>query len=192
MKTNYKLILVYVLCFFTSSAISAQKFKLDLDNSAVIVNGTSNLHDWHITSKTFRGTISFDDLSSNQIKALSISVPSETLKSGKKGMDKNTYKALNTDDFKNITFKLNKVTKIESKDDNKNIVYALGDLTIAGNTNTISIDFEMETYSNRIIISGEKRIKMTDFKVEPPSALFGTITTGDEICIKFKSTFNKN
>jgi hypothetical protein len=32
---------------------------------------------------------------------------------------------------------------------------------------------------------------MSEFKVDPPTAMFGTITTGDQVTIKFTSTFNK-
>ena len=55
----------------------------------------------------------------------------------------------------------------------------------------MSIDFNLDINSNTIHIVGEKSIKMTDFNVEPPTALFGSITTGDEITIKFKTKFKK-
>ena len=42
---------------------------------------------------------------------------------------------------------------------------------------------------NKITLIGEKKFKMTDFKIDPPKALFGTITTGDDITIKFSTTF---
>ena len=34
-------------------------------------------------------------------------------------------------------------------------------------------------------IVGEKSIKMTSYGVEPPTALLGTIKTGDDLTIKF-------
>lgn len=32
---------------------------------------------------------------------------------------------------------------------------------------------------------------MTDFNVTPPKALMGTITTGNDITVKFNTVFNK-
>ena len=46
-----------------------------------------------------------------------------------------------------------------------------GNLTIAGKTRNIPIDVTIEAKSNTINIKGRKAIKMTDFGVEPPSAL---------------------
>jgi hypothetical protein len=47
----------------------------------------------------------------------------------------------------------------------------------------------MKIASNMVALEGEKTFNMTDYAIEPPKALFGTITTGDEITIKFKSIF---
>jgi len=33
---------------------------------------------------------------------------------------------------------------------------------------------------------------MTDFKVEPPSFMFGTIKTGDEITVSFEAVLSTN
>ena len=38
--------------------------------------------------------------------------------------------------------------------------------------------------------AGVQTIKMTDYGVTPPVALFGTLTTGDEITINFKTNFS--
>ena len=32
---------------------------------------------------------------------------------------------------------------------------------------------------------------MTEFKVDPPTAMFGTITTGDEVNVKFQAVYTK-
>ena len=39
-----------------------------------------------------------------------------------------------------------------------------------------------------ITFSGSKKIKMTDYKLKPPTALLGTLTTGDEVDIHFQVT----
>ena len=51
--------------------------------------------------------------------------------------------------------------------------------------------FKMKVAPNMVSLEGEKTFNMTDYGIEPPTALFGTITTGDEVTIKFKSILTK-
>lgn len=181
---------VFIVLFFCSNISFAQQFNLNNQESTLIVYGTSSLHDWHITTESQNGKIVFKDINTSDIEKLDLSVKAESLKSGKNSMDKNTYKALKTDDYENITFQLIKVDNVTKKTDNKFTIKTTGDLTITGVKKQISLNFDIDTSSAKsIIITGEKTIKMTDFNIDPPKALFGTITTGDEITIKFKSIF---
>ncbi|MEP5936390.1 MAG: YceI family protein, partial [Winogradskyella arenosi] len=66
-----------------------------------------------------------------------------------------------------------------------------GKMTIAGVTKTISVDLTANLQGSNVILEGNKTFKMTDFGIDPPKALLGTIKTGDDITIVFKSTFNK-
>jgi hypothetical protein len=50
------------------------------------------------------------------------------------------------------------------------------------------VDVTYEMKNGTLVCKGSKRIKMTDYKVEPPSFMFGTIKTGDEITISFDVT----
>ena len=193
MKSNLKItrILTSVFLVFIFSNLSiAQQFNLNNQESTLNVLGTSSLHDWEITTESQNGKIVFKDMNTSDIEKLDISVKAESLKSGKNGMDKNTYKALKTDDFETIDFQLIKLDNVVKKAEGKFTVKTTGDLTVSGVKKRISLNFEIDTSSAKsIILTGEKNIKMTDFNIEPPKALFGTITTGDEITIKFKSIF---
>jgi polyisoprenoid-binding protein YceI len=193
MNSNIKkigiLITTSIVFFFTNLSV-AQQFNLNNQESTLNVLGTSSLHDWEITTESQNGKIVFKDMNTSDIEKLDISVKAESLKSGKNGMDKNTYKALKTDDFETIDFELIKLDNVVKKAEGKFTVKTTGDLTVSGVKKRISLNFEIDTSSAKsIILTGEKNIKMTDFNIEPPKALFGTITTGDEITIKFKSIF---
>lgn len=173
---------------FTSLAFS-QSFKLETSKSSLTVYGTSSLHDWHIVTQSYNGSISFLNIEDCTIDQLQVSILSETLKSGKKSMDKNTYKALNTDKHPKIIFNLTEVNQIKSLGGNKYVLETNGDLTISGTKKNIPLKFEVEKIGSEIKLVGEKTFKMSDFNIDPPTALFGTITTGDEITIKFESIF---
>lgn len=179
--------MVFVMTY--STALIAQNYKLDPSNSNLIVFGTSNLHDWEIKAESQQGNLVLN--SDNDIKSLQISIEAEGLKSGKSGMDKNTYKALNTKSYKTIEFKYTKTTSIDKKDDNSYKLTIQGDLKVNGVTKNISMTIDVQVTNNNVTLTGKKTIKMTEFEVEPPTALLGTIKTGDEVTISFNSKFNK-
>lgn len=181
------LITVFVSLQFAFS----QTYKLDNNTCFMEVHGTSSLHDWHVDALEQSGKIVVKDSASLMIEALNFSVKSESLKSGKSGMDKNTYKALKTDKYKTIDFKFLSVESIESISDNYYKVSIKGDMTICDVTNSISLAFKLKLDNNKVLIDGEKSLLMTDYGIEPPKALLGTIKTGDKIRIIFKSVFLK-
>ena len=189
---TYRLTTILVIFFLSLNAsLIAQTYTLQKSASQMEVLGTSNLHDWELTVENMQGTIEVKQ-EGNVIKSISkldLSILAESLKSGKNGMDKNTFKALNTEDYKNITYKLKSVESINSKSDGECTLNTTGDLMLAGVTHPISIVFNAKILQDKITLSGEKEINMTDYKIEPPKALFGTITTGEKVIIKFKTTF---
>ncbi|GAA4281349.1 YceI family protein [Gaetbulibacter aestuarii] len=188
-RKYYALIALITLGLLTVNLVSAQEFKLNDNASTLKVLGTSNLHDWHLQGEQKSGEITFEDLGKCAIKTCDFKVKSEALLSGKKAMDKNTFKALKTDEYKNITFNLVKVDNVLEKGANKYLVKGHGDLTITGVTQRIPIEFNVDINQGKIILEGTKKIKMTDYNVDPPTALFGAITTGDELTIEFKNIY---
>lgn len=184
--------LLYTIVFVISAVAYSQDYKLDNDTSFMKIEGTSSLHDWHINVEKQTGNIVLEQSETVSLKGLNLTVESESLKSGKSRMDKNTYKALETDDYNKITFKLKKTTEIKSLGDNTYEVKGIGQLTIVGNTKDITMTLKIEIKDDMVLLSGKNEIKMTDFGVEPPTALLGTIKTGDAITITYKTTFKTN
>ncbi|NGX85075.1 YceI family protein [Aequorivita sp. KMM 9714] len=182
---------LFILALTTQTSV-AQTYNLDNSTSTLKIDGTSNLHDWQIIAENQQGKLlaDFEDGKLTRLQQLDFIVIAESLKSGKSGMDKNTYKALNTGKYKQITFKLSKVNNINCSGDVCK-VSVNGNLTISGSTKPINISFDMKIEESKISLIGSKTIKMTDFGVDPPTAMFGTITTGDAIDIKFHSIFKK-
>lgn len=193
MKTYKKLstgiLSLMILLTLSFNSVQAQELNLINAESTLKVMGTSSIHDWHEVAESQSGKINFKNLEAGQIEQINISIVAESLKSGKRGMDKNTYEALKTDTFKTISFKLTEVKKTVSKDNGVFVVNTVGDLTIAGVKKTVPLDFTVTVNGSKVKLTGEKKIKMTEFNIEPPTALFGTITTGDEITIEFSTIF---
>lgn len=189
MKLSKTVLLFFTTAIFSANVVWAQTLKLNNKNSSLIVSGTSSLHDWDISAEDISGTLDVDLGEIVKISKLEVVVKSESLKSGKNGMDKNTYKALKTDRFETIKFKLKTVNEIAKVKDAYYEVSAVGDLTVAGVTRSVHLRFFLQVIEKKILIMGNIELRMTEFEIEPPRALLGTIKTGDLINIKFNTIF---
>lgn len=192
LKTQFGALFTLLLVVSNCNTLVAQESKVVLPESKLTVFGTSNLHDWEIEAKAMSGkaitTIEAGDLKT--LKSLDFAVEVEQLKSGKNGMDENTFKALKSKTYKTINFKLVSVSKITEIATGSFTVETQGDLTIAGVTKRINQAFTVKVIGKKIIFSGKTKIDMTVFGVKPPTALMGTIKTGKEVTIDFKVTYN--
>lgn len=146
------------------------------------VQGTSSLHDWESSVNDF--TVEAN-LSGNQIKDIQFSAIVKSIKSGKSGMDSNTYKALKEDKYPEIKFYSDQLTIKGEK------LTGTGRLTIAGKSQNIPVNLDIKQNST-ITVNGNVNIKMSDYGITPPTAVFGTIKTGDEITIQFNFTLIKS
>lgn len=163
----------------------AQQFTISNSSSTLTIEGTSSLHDWEEVAEIFKGSIRIDKDTELFIKELDVTIQAESLKSGKRAMDKNTYKALKTDTYKTISYTLTSVKNLIDNGNGNYTAEVSGNLTIAGVKKGISMNLTLAFINNGLSIKGEKKIKMTDYNIEPPKALLGTITTGDEITVNF-------
>lgn len=191
MKTSKLKIVAFVILLLAGFTSNAQVFTLDNSQSSMVVYGTSNIHDWEINAENQKGLIEISKEDQIQLSKLQITVKTESLKSGKKGMDKNTFKALKTDKYKDVEFELNKAEILTKVGENKYQVTIAGDLSVAGIKRQKSITTTITNNSEKIVLSGSVELVMTDFNIEPPTALLGTIKTGDAVTLKFTAVFIK-
>lgn len=169
-----------------SFTLSAQEYSVNNNLSNVYIDGTSSLHDWTETVEAIRGTLKADVTGNKleKLRVLQLTIPVKSIKSGKSGMDKNTYVALKEDKFPEIKYVL-KTFKIDGES-----VRLTGDMTVAGVTKSITTVAQSKVQDGKIELTGEFPIKMTTFGVDPPTAVMGTIKTGDDLIIKYHLYFN--
>jgi polyisoprenoid-binding protein YceI len=178
-KIGITILLLVLPCL----VLTAQTFTLNKDASKASVLGTSTLHDWESVVESFQASA---NLEGNILNKVSFEAEVKSIKSGKSGMDKNTYKAMNADKYPKIRFTSDKLTVKETK------ITGTGKLTIAGKTRDIPVSLNMEKWNeDSFVVSGSVKMKMTDFDVDPPTAMMGAIKTGDDIEIKIELSLNQ-
>ena len=183
-------ILITLLLSLSTMMLSAQEYSIVTGDSEGIITGTSNVHDWESQAEEFSGTATIEtaDDSLIDISALEFNVVVDGIKSGKGGMDSKTYDALNKKKYPNITFVLNEVTDLSNGS-----LTATGELTISGKTNTIEMDVAYELSEDGTLkFTGTQPIKMTDYDVDPPKAMFGAIKAGEDVEVTFNAVFANN
>lgn len=186
MKTILKKALTVVVFFAVSISANAQKsYNLDTKPS-FSVSGTSTLHDWTMKSATGTGTANMTVANSKleKITSLTINIPVETVKSEKTSMDKVAYKTLKTDKFKTIKYILKSAMKA-----NETTWNLVGTYTIAGVAKEVKTTAKTTVTNGVITLEGSNKITFTQFGMKSPTAMLGTIKTGEDLTIKFKIKF---
>jgi hypothetical protein len=56
-------------------------------------------------------------------------------------------------------------------------------------TKRIQLTFAGTHTGNKITIKGSKELNMNDFKIKPPTAMMGTLKTGEQITVSFQLNF---
>ncbi|PTB96521.1 YceI family protein [Marivirga lumbricoides] len=183
--------LILIVFIFTLHFANAQQFKLNEGQTQLTVEGTSSLHDWTIEAEEFQGNaeIVLEGNQVGEIKSLTFKVLVKGLKSGKSAMDDNTYEALEAKSHPYITYQFKSIES-KKKAGDKLVLTTKGNLTIAGETKVVNMTVTTDV-SRGVEFDGSVSFNMTDFKVDPPTAVFGTIKTGNKVTINFKANYSK-
>jgi polyisoprenoid-binding protein YceI len=183
MKTKQLLIVIVTLLFFQANNSGAQTFKVK--TFAITVKGTSSIHDWESRVEKLDCKASYK-VEGNLLLDISeavVKIPVQSIKSPKgKMMDNKTYEAFHFEKYPFIVFMLSgeKISAPELTADLK------GSLSMAGATKPVDLRISYKVLPNGDLqIIGSKKIKMTEFNMEPPTAMMGTIKVGEEVVISF-------
>lgn len=186
----------FVTCLmFVYTFSVAQTVKLNVSEETVMtITGSSTLHDWTSEVNTVNGSVEIGAKmlkkgkakNGDEISGVHIVVPVKSIISPRGAtMDKKTYNALKHEEHPEIIFDLND-NKVSSIVGDTLMISASGSLTIAGKTK--AVDFPVKgkfISSDKMSFSGSYKLNMVEYDMEPPSAMFGQIVTGEEVEIKF-------
>lgn len=194
MRTNIRFALVALLAL---PLAAAETTRMQTASATVKVEGTSTMHAWSVGGSTIQGfveiPVALADGSSGEWvgkvrPATKITIPVASLDSEHKKMTSLMRDALQAEKAPNIEYQLTEVVGQKAAGGTVELA-TRGTLTIAGKTRPLEMPVQVRRAGGgQIVIRGTAPVKMTDFGIKPPTAMLGTIKTGDAVTVSFEWT----
>ena len=178
--------ILLIISIITGNGMQAQSLKLNPKTFNMTIYGTTNVHNFESKVTLANGELV---INAKQPQSLMVEIPVKGIKSKEKLMDDKTYEAFNIDKNPTITFKSTEINSFKVDGVNINVTVT-GNLTIGGFTRKVAL-----TAVGRVVkpgvyeFSGTIPVKMTDYKMKPPTAMLGMMKVGDDLKLKYTVTF---
>jgi polyisoprenoid-binding protein YceI len=190
-----KLIIAAIIFLAVPQLVMAQAtYKLAQSPDVTIkVLGSSNVHDWTMTSTAMQsqGDFTVDGDKLQGLHTFNFRLAVKSLHSDHASMDDRTYKSVNASKYPDISYKLTSAV-VTSVGGNKYLIKTKGNLTIAGATQPISMEVTATVGAdNAITCTGEKKIQLTDYGIKPPTFMLGTMKVTNDLTIQFNLIYKK-
>lgn len=181
MKMYFLLVLLLSLPARPDSSDAAFQVSV-LSPSRVAIEGSSTVNRFACEAEAVRGSGSFAD---GRAEA-HVTVPTAAFDCGKERMNRDLREAMKAELHPEVHFELIGYGPAVPIASNQDRLLVEGRLTIAGVTRTVEIDAVAERQANGTYrLRGHKRLRMSDFGIDPPTALAGLIRTHDQIAVRF-------
>jgi polyisoprenoid-binding protein YceI len=175
----------------------SQQWELDSSTPPDInVTGTSSLTDWTVTCAEVQDVpnmLTFDHTNPGQIQEFSFKVPVEGMDGGRgSSMNDKILEAFKATEHPFIQYQQTTPATVVSTGENG--VYAItssGSLTMAGTSKSVTISCTGTLSGENLVIRGNHNLRMSDFEMTPPSAMFGQIKTNDDVVISYEFQYLK-
>lgn len=163
------------------------------------IDGSANVRDWDADITTINATFvlsgfdfsSVESLTPDHFKTMELSIPVEDIDSDSRRLTRNLQGYLKVDEHPTITFNMNEVDSV-TVEGNEAKITARGIVNAAGVDHETTMNVTATLNDGTITFSGAQDLLMTDFNIDPPTAVMGTIRARDEITIIYRLTFSNN
>lgn len=176
-----------ILFTLPGTGFSNDIYRLIGNESKLEISGRTNIQSWDATVEISDYNIRVAE-KENELplfRLFTVAMPVESIDSGNSRQTSSIHEYLKADEHPEITFEL--TSKIDITPANGTYkTEAEGILTVAGESRDIKVKGTLESLDDaKIRISGNYEMKMSDFNVERPTALLGTIRARDEMKVSF-------
>lgn len=189
MKRVFLFLVFFVLSI--SSIVLAQEPTHHIEKVELSISGTSTLHDWKVSAEEVVEYPSQLSLTAEggEISDFSFKVAVSSMDGGRgAAMNQKIMKALQADQHPYVSFDLTTPSVVDLTTDT---FYAEGDISMAGSTKPFSIKVMTTQDAETVSFVSQQALLLSDFGIDPPSAMFGQIQTQDEVIVHFTFVYNK-
>jgi len=178
---------------FLPSSSSAFSYSL-LPGSKVSVHGSTNINEFTCfsdeTYSPHSANLFINDLKNNiTFQNVILKVTTESLECGNEGMNRNLCRTLSADKFPYIIVELEHASVKDDQPLNlSQWMHMTGKvyISIAGKRRVQQIDFVAKQNGNGVYhFMGEHHISLSQYHLDPPTALFGLVKVKDVMTVKF-------
>ncbi len=183
---------MFILVAIQPDFLKAQQHEVSiqtiiLNESKLRINGTSNVTDFECK---YANNFEVDTLShqleitndSVLVSGDSLPLTIDSFDCGKRAINKDFRNTLKSKEYPNIDITLLEVYSENGQPKSASIAISLG-----GATQQYVVSLVEETNDGKVVaISGTQKLKLSDFNLEPPRALFGLIKVRDELVVSFE------
>jgi len=169
----------------------SQEKLIPLEESKIWIEGRSNVNSFICQAGSFDGEALYRTRDFSMERgplSVQLTIPVQRLDCGRSRMNRDLYEALKSDEFEFIHFEYRDAT-ITSGGGTLETPYLLevrGQLWVAGVERSVRFEAEGTLMDTGVVrIRGEKKIRMTDYEVDPPVGLLGLVRAQDELTVHF-------
>jgi hypothetical protein len=191
MKTIRKRTLTAVILVFAGlTTVTSQNPVLIKNESSITISGTSSLHDWHEKAEDFKIDLeltsgkSFLPVISNVLFSCKVT----SITSDNSLMTNKTHDAFGAEKYPEILFWSDGQSSLVSSNDGFSTTIK-GKLYINGVKKQVSVPVEAQISGDQLLVRGSKSLNMVDYSIKPPTAILGTLKTGEEVTVTFDLKF---
>jgi len=161
--------------------------------SSITIEGGSNLRDWSADVPVVESTIVISGFKGNDLQSLKpehfrtleLRIPVRHIDTGNRGFTRNIHKYLLMEQHPHITYRLRRVESV-TMEGGKALIRATGTINAAGKDHTVSTrTYASMNRDGSIQFTGEQPLQMTNFGIDPPTALMGTVKAHDAIKVVY-------
>lgn len=181
--------------------------------SQLVLEGSSNVADWRCSGRTLEGRMEvaapldrinavIDRIEDGDVARLrllpggpafpaptfQLRIPVDTLRCGNRQMERDMYRALRGDEHPAIEFRFAELVGGVNHDIDAGSYHARisGVVTLAGTKKHVTVEVKAERVApDRFRLRARLPLRMTDFRIEPPTALFGIVKAKDHVAVEF-------
>lgn len=185
-----KRVLILTTLLLLAGLAGAERFASST-GSLVRIEGTSTLHAWKMEGAVIQGQITAPPLEQWQngkaATNVAVAIPVTSIRSEHAKMDKLMAEALKAGANPEIRYQQTEAILGDSNG-NTFAMTSRGKLTIAGVARDVELAVNGARDGNKYVLTAQVPIRMSDYGIKPPTAMMGTIRTGNDVKVTIRWT----